>query len=714
MYEKHFNLNKRIFHGTPADADIFVSPQTAASLARMKKALAAPDTIIAVTGHAGVGKSTLVSRALHAINGKNAVVRIGEKKLDPDDVLEMLLVALGTAKAPAGTIQKLRFFRQLLDSLKTQNSRVFIVIEDTAKTCPDTLSELEALTASDTGFSCGANILLMANGSLDEFLSLPLLARFDQRARLRESVQPFTPEELRGYLNHSFRLAGGEFETIFAEGATELLHTFGGGVARAVNKIVESVLTAAAQHKADTVDLALLKRAAMDELGLAAESGKQTQAGSAPEEIAEHDEEPIAELVEDTLTELEVLTPELVGGATPPGPDVAESSEQENAQAALPAENKDVPDWDRDPTLAELRPDLDALEQAMAVAQGRRSDSQGEEGSNPDASKEAPDGKAAGVPEITLDNSIQKKVDQAEIEMQRVREEEEARRAANANESIEDDDVQAASAQAVAADKHANVAANDADNSKLSHTELTQIATDLAKAKTIEDVDDKLAETLFGEELNLIAANVAKAKTIENVDDKLAETLFGEEIKLAAAQVIANLPAAQPTSNAQQISAVEPAKSPHEQAAAPQAPETNNAAPSTVAAPTTSAVDTSTAPAVVAPATPAVDTSTASPTRVKANAPGMSQSQRLRTVRALNTSDSKNPAPANTSRPASDAASPPPLPASDQPKSIEEQISTSVTQSLKALDKNSIPIADGDDDDDDTQKSGFFNRFRLL
>ena len=99
MYEKHFNLNKRIFHGTPADADIFVSPQTAASLARMKKALAAPDTIIAVTGHAGVGKSTLVSRTLHAISGKNAVVRIGEKKLDADDVLEMLLVALGTAKA---------------------------------------------------------------------------------------------------------------------------------------------------------------------------------------------------------------------------------------------------------------------------------------------------------------------------------------------------------------------------------------------------------------------------------------------------------------------------------------------------------------------------------------------------------------------------------------------------------------------------------------
>jgi hypothetical protein len=92
----------------------------------------------------------------------------------------------------------------------------------------------------------------------------------------------------------------------------------------------------------------------------------------------------------------------------------------------------------------------------------------------------------------------------------------------------------------------------------------------------------------------------------------------------------------------------------------------------------------------------------------------MTQSQRFRTVRALNTGDSQNSAPANTSRPAKDAASPPALPASDQPQSIEEQISTSVTQSLKALGKESIPIADGDDDDDDSKKSGFFSRFRLL
>lgn len=616
MYEKHFKLNARVFAGTPAGADIFVSPQTAESLARMKNALAAPDTVIAITGHAGVGKSTLVSRTLHAISGKNAIVRIGDEKLDPDYVLEMLLVELGTAKAPPGTIQKLRFFRQLLDRLATQNSRVFIVIEDTAKTCPETLSELEALTAADTGFSCGANILLMANGSLDDLLGLPLLARLDQRARLRESVRPFTPEELRGYLNHSFRLAGGEFESIFPDGATELLHTFGGGVARTVNKIVESVLTEAAKRKASEVDLELIKRAAMEEFGLV--------------------EEPIPELIQDTLPQLEVLKPELAGDEAPqqkedpPAPSKPTTPPAETSDGT--EENKEVPAWDRDPTLAELRPDLDALEQAMAAAQGQGPDSEDDEAPKPDTSNGTADGKPAGVPEITLDDSIQVKVDRAALELRQLEEEQAARRAAKANKSNEHKTNKPTPDQAAAA--------NDANSSKLSPVELQQIAADLAKAKTIEDVDDKLAETLFGDEINFVAA-----------------------------QVIANPPAADP-------------------ATPPQAPPTNKAAPSTVAAPPAPAIDTSTAPTY-------------------ANAPSMTQSQRLRTVKALNTGSRRKSAPSVAPIAAKNAASPPPLPATDQPESIEAQISTSVTQSLKTLDEKSIAVAD-----DDAKKNGFFSRFK--
>jgi hypothetical protein len=43
-------------------------------------------------------------------------------------------------------------------------------------------------------------------------------------------------------------------------------------------------------------------------------------------------------------------------------------------------------------------------------------------------------------------------------------------------------------------------------------------------------------------ELEQIAVNLAQAKTIDDCDDKMAETLFGEEFSLMAAQVAANVP----------------------------------------------------------------------------------------------------------------------------------------------------------------------------
>jgi hypothetical protein len=52
-----------------------------------------------------------------------------------------------------------------------------------------------------------------------------------------------------------------------------------------------------------------------------------------------------------------------------------------------------------------------------------------------------------------------------------------------------------------------------------------------------------------------------------------------------------------------------------------------------------------------------------------------------------------------------------PPPAFEQPESIEDQINTSMTQTLAALNVRPPEIHDGDDDDDDG-KGGFFGRFK--
>ncbi|MDH3554187.1 MAG: hypothetical protein OER22_16365, partial [Gammaproteobacteria bacterium] len=125
MYETHFGLKKRPFRAHAAGTDVFVGPQTAATIAGLKKALTNQDSIVAVSGPIGVGKTTLVRRALDAVGNKQTLISLGRMHLGHDEVLELLLEEMGVT-LPAGTVQRFTAFRRLLKEQSEQGSRVIV------------------------------------------------------------------------------------------------------------------------------------------------------------------------------------------------------------------------------------------------------------------------------------------------------------------------------------------------------------------------------------------------------------------------------------------------------------------------------------------------------------------------------------------------------------------------------------------------------------
>jgi len=131
---------------------------------------------------------------------------------------------------------------------------------------------------------------------------------------------------------------------------------------------------------------------------------------------------------------------------------------------------------DKSPTMPELKPDLDALEQAMALANGTDLeiiDASVEEVKEPEVDV------VEDMPQITLDDSIDDRIKTAQAKMT--------------------DEADAKPPGDVAPQ----------EQNKVDEAEFAQMAADLSNAESLEDIDDKLAETLFGEELNSIAAQFA-------------------------------------------------------------------------------------------------------------------------------------------------------------------------------------------------------------
>ena len=267
MYEAHFGLKSRPFGSKAEGAGVFVGPQQAKIMTSLKKGLVATDAIVTVTGPVGVGKTTIVSRALESISPGRMVAWVGRMQLAPDEVLELLLTGFGVNRQTRGTIQRFAAFRRLLNERAAAGAQVAIVVEDAMRIGADALVELEALTAADTGDAASANIILMGPPELNKLLTTPELARIHQRNRLRQTIDQFSATEVHGYLKHCIREAGGDYDAIFDDGVTDILIRCSGGIPRIINTLCETALTTAAGNNAKRVSLALMRQVAADAFG---------------------------------------------------------------------------------------------------------------------------------------------------------------------------------------------------------------------------------------------------------------------------------------------------------------------------------------------------------------------------------------------------------------------------------------------------------------
>lgn len=642
MYERHFGLKKRIFRASAVGADVFVGPQTTRTIAGLRNALDAPDAVAIVTGQVGVGKTTVVTRALSTLGDSRVQVTVGRIQLDHDEVLEYLLNELGTGALPIGTVQRFSLFRRTLKDFSDKGTRVFIVVEDAGRTGLDALSELEALTAADAGVSDGANIVLMGEPGIIEQMKAPGLARLKQRIRLSLPVLPLGETELVAYLKHCFHLTGADYDNIFADGTSHLLHQLSGGIPRVANNLVETILGCAVDHNLDCITPEFITTMVADECGMAVQPASLSAAARistdpvvAPRPAASlvidsEDEEPIRELTQNTLPNLEILAPALAAMPTPaelkaepvseptPEPETNPMPEFDVKQDDAPllvcensdvADEKDVPAWERDPTIAQLKPDFDALERAMAANQDESAES--------DVPVEAETYTAAAasavIPEITLDRTIKEKIDQA-------------------TELLKN---------------------TTSDLADMAAADLRKISTDLAKAKTLSDVDDKMAETIFGQDFSEIEAQITEMVAANPPIDDLSPVPAKDDLR----------------------------------------PDIGEA--KVAASPATAAASAVSAPKATISANDNNTDFTASALH------------RLAMVRALNENNELEPEPGRpVLLPLGRATSSAPT-TGEQPASIEDQINTTMTQALDTL---NVPPQPTEDDDEDT--GGFFRSFR--
>ena len=534
MYEKHFGLKMKPFGSTAEGAVVFVGPQQAKIMKSLNKCLAAVDSVVVVTGPVGVGKTTIVKRALESISPNRQVAWIGRMALAPDEVLDLLLAGFDVSDEAKGTIRRFAAFRRLLAERAATGAQIAIVVEDAQRIGPDVLVELEALTAADSGDANGANIILMGQPDLNDWLATPDLARLRQRTRLRQSVKPLDGSEVQGYLRHCIRVAEGNFDNIFDDGTVDMLYRCSEGIPRVINNLCESGLTMAAEEGTGPLTAEFVRGLARDALGINVESAP------APEPVPDDPETPAptqnapAEAANDEMPDSESTNTEkgpdsMIDSVVIDDEDMPPVSNAEAASTAqLPGINADAPvesgqaQEDAKPKFkmaplitvdrnTKINVALDpAYKPATSVDQSQSHPKQKPE------SKAEPGQVPEPEPQATMELEPDPTITPQVLDLDALE---------AAIDAGHEDDVGGEPAAYLAGDKAPDVSDTTAD-------EIPQITLD----QTLEDK----RKNVVGHE---VAEKLSKAESLDEVDDEMAQTLFGDEdFDAIAAAVVADAP----------------------------------------------------------------------------------------------------------------------------------------------------------------------------
>jgi general secretion pathway protein A len=243
MYQSFFGLKHSPFKMAPDAKVLFKTAQHLESIAGLMYTILNRKGLAVLTGDAGTGKTTVLTRVLQAL--PEARVRssmIFHPTLSADDFLELVLLDFGIPNLPASKAQRLICLQQFLLTVHEQGKLSALIVDEAHKLTPELLEEIRLLGNFDHGGEKLLQILLIGQSELDELLDRNDLRQLKQRIAVRLSIAPLSSPQVEQYLRYRWVQAGGGENLPFATHVIDEIARVTKGVPRSINALCDSVL----------------------------------------------------------------------------------------------------------------------------------------------------------------------------------------------------------------------------------------------------------------------------------------------------------------------------------------------------------------------------------------------------------------------------------------------------------------------------------------
>jgi general secretion pathway protein A len=265
MYESFYGFQEKPFSLLPDPAFLYLGKQHSAAFAMLEYGLMHQVGITVITGDIGTGKTSLVRYLLDKLDDNITFGLISNTHHSQRDLMSWVALAFGLEHRNRSSIDLYESFVDFLMKHYTRGRRTVLIIDEAQNMNDDTLEELRMLSNINTDKDHVLQLILTGQPELRGMLRKPGLEQFTQRIAASFHLEPLGAEDIRSYIGHRLRVAGGNPD-LFDDSACAMIYEHSRGIPRIINILCDTALVYSYSEQEHKIDAKIVAEVINDKL----------------------------------------------------------------------------------------------------------------------------------------------------------------------------------------------------------------------------------------------------------------------------------------------------------------------------------------------------------------------------------------------------------------------------------------------------------------
>lgn len=258
VYKSVYNLEGQPFRLSPDYRFSFAHQTYNDAKSYLKYAISEGEGIVAITGAAGTGKTTLISSLISELDQSQVQVGVvTNMQLDSGGLLSLVADAFSLEIEGSERVNSLNAFKQFLKQQREVGRRVVLIVDEAQGLTPELLEDLRLFSNFQENEQLLMQIFLVGQESMMDIIRAPGMEQLHQRIIAAAELKPLNLEQTIEYIVHRLTLVGWKNDPVITDEVCNLVYKFSEGIPRLINLICHRLFLHAGlkdKHKIDGSD----------------------------------------------------------------------------------------------------------------------------------------------------------------------------------------------------------------------------------------------------------------------------------------------------------------------------------------------------------------------------------------------------------------------------------------------------------------------------